>query len=293
MGYATFRDEMITGFNTDVQHDGRVYHVQTEDRGQEKAVLESLVYVGGTIVAKKSTPYSEQLDKGATEAMIAALLKKQHQVIIAAIKAGRIEELIRHSLKQERAKKRAQTPVETKTPATAPAQPSKAPQAAKTPGSNRSRNSASSEKAARVDVQPDTQPAPTPVRTSTTSGPLKRGTTAGLNLDQVISDYLNRSSGQARLDVRVLTPDVFIAGKTVGLRVQVTHDFKPEPDAIVTVKVIGTAFKPQVFIGRAGIDGLANFSLNLPSFSAGTAAIVIEAQSGRGRGELKNLIRRA
>ena len=69
--------------------------------------------------------------------------------------------------------------------------------------------------------------------------------------------------------------------------------FKPEPDAIVTVKVIGTAFKPQVFIGRAGADGFASFSLNLPAFSAGTAAIVIEAQSGRGRGELKNLIRRA
>jgi hypothetical protein len=31
----------------------------------------------------------------------------------------------------------------------------------------------------------------------------------------------------------------------------------------------------------------------LPSFTAGTAAIVIEAQSNRGRGELKHLIRRA
>src|SRR5215467_4876837 len=96
---------MITGFNTDVQHEGRVYHVQTEDRGRDKATLESLVYVGGTIVAKKATAYSDQLDKGATEDMIAALLKKQHQVIIAAIKAGRIEELIRHSLRQERGKR--------------------------------------------------------------------------------------------------------------------------------------------------------------------------------------------
>jgi hypothetical protein len=67
----------------------------------------------------------------------------------------------------------------------------------------------------------------------------------------------------------------------------------PEADAIVTVKVIGTAFKPQVFIGRAGRDGLASFSLTLPAFTAGTAAIVIEAESSRGRGELKHLIRRA
>src|SRR5215216_7281713 len=96
---------MITGFNTDVRHDGRIYHVQTEDRGRENPVLESLVYIGGTIVAKKSTPYSEQLSSGATEEAIASLLKRQHQVIIAAIKAGRIEDLIRHSAQKESAKK--------------------------------------------------------------------------------------------------------------------------------------------------------------------------------------------
>ena len=72
-----------------------------------------------------------------------------------------------------------------------------------------------------------------------------------------------------------------------------THETKPDFDATVTVKIIGTAFKPQVFIGRVGRDGVANFSLTLPSFSTGTAAIVIEAQSGTGHGELKNLIRRA
>jgi hypothetical protein len=109
----------------------------------------------------------------------------------------------------------------------------------------------------------------------------------------VLEDYAKRGAGQARLDVRVLTPGVFTAGSGIGLRVQVTHDAKPDFDATVTVKIIGTAFKPQVFIGRVGRDGVASFNLTLPSFTTGTAAIVIEAQSGIGRGELKNLIRRA
>src|SRR5262245_29920700 len=91
---------MITGFNTDVQHGGRVYHVQTEDRGQEHPFFESLVYVGGTIVAKKRTPYGEQVDQGATEEAIAQLLRRQHQVVIAAIKAGRIDDLIRHTTEE-------------------------------------------------------------------------------------------------------------------------------------------------------------------------------------------------
>jgi len=118
-----------------------------------------------------------------------------------------------------------------------------------------------------------------------------RGDTGGLNFDKVIEDYVRR--GAARLDVRVLAPEVFVAGRSIALRVQVTQDSKPNFDATVTVKVIGTAFKPQVFIGRVGKDGVASFSLSIPSFSSGTAAIVIEAQSGAGRGELKNLIRRA
>jgi hypothetical protein len=47
--------EMITGFNTDVRHQGQLYHVQTEDRGTQNPILESLVYIGGTIIAKKLT----------------------------------------------------------------------------------------------------------------------------------------------------------------------------------------------------------------------------------------------
>jgi len=124
------------------------------------------------------------------------------------------------------------------------------------------------------------------------AGP-SRGDTAGLNLDQVLEDYVKRGAGQEKLEVKVLTPDVFTAGRSVGLRVQVMQETRPDFDATVTVKIIGTAFKPQVFIGRVGRDGIASFSLSLPSFSTGTAAIVIEAQSGSGRGELKKLIRRA
>jgi len=38
---------MITGFNTDVKHGAKVYHVQTEDKGRNNPKIETLVYVGG------------------------------------------------------------------------------------------------------------------------------------------------------------------------------------------------------------------------------------------------------
>jgi hypothetical protein len=298
--------KMITGFNTDVPHEGHVYHVQTEDGGRDNPNFESLVYIGGTIVAKKLTPYPEPLNENASPENLASLLKRQHQVIIAAIKAGRIEDLIRHSLTQQAGKESRDNE-----PSTATASPKfdqllntgdhvKLPRSRDAISEHSSKQSSSSD--AVVPIAPPANGPSKPVRTAGRgSGGLKigapvraaRGDTAGLNLDQVLEDYVKRGSGHARLEVTVLTPEIFTAGNAIGLKVQVSNDARPDLDATVTVKIIGTAFKPQVFIGRVGRDGVATFSLNLPSFTTGTAAIVIEAQSGSGRGELKKLIRRA
>jgi hypothetical protein len=319
--------QMITGFNTDVQHEGQVYHVQTEDRGQNNPVLESLVYIGGTIVAKKLTPYAEQLSQGADEQMIAGLLKRQHQVMIAAIKTGRVHELMRHYDNHR--------VIERPEPVAGPgeAKESKAAKPKRNSGDYPKRNSGSypkrnSDTLPPAPVQPPpsrfhnpTQERPPAMRTTSMLGSPRRPEppqakpaasapphaslearptntsarrpTGTLDLDQVISEYLKRNNEQGKLDVKVITPSVFVAGKNVALRVQVLFNAIVEPEAVVTIKIIGTAFKPQVYIGRAGRDGIANFSLSLPSFTAGTAAIVIEAQSNRGRGELKHLIRRA
>jgi len=307
--------QMITGFNTDVRHEGHVYHVQTEDRGTENPILESLVYIGGTIVARKKTPYPHPLNQDAGHEALASLLKRQHQVIIAAIKAGRIEELIQHTLKHQtlsdadevispfatgaRPSEPAQPPVAQPTSKTPVARPSTIP-VPQVPQVSEVATLKMPDPPGKPAVEPSLvvpKPAKPPVWSTTGqrsniphSAP--RSETAGLNLDQVLEDYQKRGAGQAKLDVKVLTPEVFTSGKGIGLRVQVTHDAKPDFNATVTVKIIGTAFRPQVFIGRVGRDGVANFSLTLPSFNTGTAAIVIEAQSGTGRGELKKLIRR-
>ncbi|HEX5732669.1 MAG TPA: hypothetical protein VF131_07535 [Blastocatellia bacterium] len=273
---------MISGFNTDVNHEGCVYHVQTEDRGKENPFLESLVYIGGTIVAKKSTPYLEHLEQGASEATIASLLKRQHQVIIAAIKAGRIEDLIHHSSKQYR-------PAEP--------QPPSPPNAASPPQPKLDGKEAEMPKSTRMLASPPRTVSaqakkPVPARADA-PGNVRKGKSEPLNLDDVIAEYMKRSSEQGRLDLNVVSPNVFTAGKSINLKVKILYGTKPEAEASVTVKIVGTAFKPQVYMGHAGHDGVASFNLNLPSFTAGTAAIVIEAQSLHGRGELKHLIRRA
>ena len=62
---------MLTGFNTDVEHDGVIYHVQTEDKGLDSPLILSLVYAGGAILASKRSPYEDLIAEGFDEAALA------------------------------------------------------------------------------------------------------------------------------------------------------------------------------------------------------------------------------
>ena len=83
---------MITGFNTDIRHNDKVYHIQTEDKGLANPYIESLVYVGGEILASKKTSYADQAKDGIDEKWIGGLMEQQHRTMIAAIKRGRFDQ---------------------------------------------------------------------------------------------------------------------------------------------------------------------------------------------------------
>jgi hypothetical protein len=83
---------MITGYNTDIRHGGVVFHVQTEDKGLANPTIESLIYVGGQVLAAKRANYAELLSAGKGETDIVAMMDHQHRVMIAAIKGGKFDE---------------------------------------------------------------------------------------------------------------------------------------------------------------------------------------------------------
>lgn len=95
---------MITGFNTDIEYEGVTYHVQTEDKGLDTPLILSLVYDRGTILASKRSPYDDLL-ADFDEAILAERLQKQHKLICAAIRAGRIEDLKRMTMRESSKKK--------------------------------------------------------------------------------------------------------------------------------------------------------------------------------------------
>lgn len=84
---------VLTGYNTDIKHDGTTYHVQTEDKGRSKPVIESLVYARGEILYSKRTSYQDLVDQNVDNDAIAALMERQHTAIGEAIRRGRLDEL--------------------------------------------------------------------------------------------------------------------------------------------------------------------------------------------------------
>jgi hypothetical protein len=82
---------MVTGFNTDVQHDGKVIHVQTEDKGLDNPIIETLVYRGGEILAARQSSYADLASKGVEESVIAQRIEAQHNAVIADVRAGKFD----------------------------------------------------------------------------------------------------------------------------------------------------------------------------------------------------------
>lgn len=82
---------MLTGYNTDVPHEGRFFHVQTEDKGAANPFIESLVYVGGQVLFSKRTAYRDLIEQGADKGAIVTRMEDQHRSVIESIRQGELD----------------------------------------------------------------------------------------------------------------------------------------------------------------------------------------------------------
>jgi phosphatidate phosphatase APP1 len=83
---------MITGYNTDVEWDGRTFHVQTEDKGRSNPTVESLVYSGGEILTTRRVSYADLAGSSEySEEAVMRLMESQHQGLIREIRNGKFD----------------------------------------------------------------------------------------------------------------------------------------------------------------------------------------------------------
>lgn len=89
---------MITGFNTNIRHGGRLFHVQTEDSGQAYPHVISHVYFGGTILASEKHDYEDLLGSDDLSEAVRALMEGQHKAMVARLKQGALDPVIAERL---------------------------------------------------------------------------------------------------------------------------------------------------------------------------------------------------
>src|SRR6202049_2893505 len=82
---------MIFGFNTDVKHEGTVYHVQSEARENE-LLLQTQVFVRGRCIGKRATSYADKAaESGFTDQQKEQILRDQHRLVLDSIRDGRVD----------------------------------------------------------------------------------------------------------------------------------------------------------------------------------------------------------
>ncbi len=257
---------MITGFNTDIEHNGTMYHVQTEDKGLSTPFILSLIYVGGAILASKRAPYNDLIAAGFDTQVLTERLQRQHKLICAAISAGRIEDLKRMQKREEHS-----PPPMSMPPATPPdlGRVALSEQIAAPVG-----NVPVNVQSASASVGP-AEPAPPPVR-------------------KAAAEVLHVEADQA-LHLDLLEEREFRAGEVVTIRVRLgrgpVEDRAAVAGADVTVKILGSEFRPLILRSKTDQDGIAVVHAWLPRFTAGRAAVLIRAVADDYAAELRRIIR--
>jgi len=91
---------MITGSNTNVRHQGKLFHVQTEDSGRRNPHVISHLYYGGTILASEKTQYADLLDLESETLTkdVRVLIEEQHKEMLKRLKRGDFDSVIAERL---------------------------------------------------------------------------------------------------------------------------------------------------------------------------------------------------
>jgi len=80
---------MSTGFNSNVEFAGAVFHVQTEDRGLNHPFVDTVVLSGGQVVYRRSVGYQDLLSgAGLDESVLGTRIEQQHREILEGVRAG-------------------------------------------------------------------------------------------------------------------------------------------------------------------------------------------------------------
>jgi hypothetical protein len=250
---------MITGFNTDVRHRGVIFHVQTEDKGASNPVVESLVYVGGRVLASKRSDYTQLGYSGQGDKGIQAIMERQHRLMIAAIQGGRLD----HKLVAAEPVAENEADLRS-TEVTGPL---------------------AARKAETAEVEPVEPPGASLVQEIARAEAEK-------TLDQVILEYLAFEADQEHLAIELDSSGELHLGSrpVLGIRARSTRSSSPISGVQVLVRLISTVGQPLVLgAGSTDARGRLDLPVDIPLLP-GVCALIVTGASPLGNAEIKQLL---
>ena len=286
---------MITGYNTDVRHRDVLFHVQTEDKGAGNPLIESLVYVGGQVLATRRASYSALLANGDGEDVgkaVLTLMDRQHRTVIAAIRSGRFDAKLadlpgRRSTETTTSGSSSTSTGTIVAAAGAPPAPP-VPSRRAPPPPPPTLGPARSPRPAAAKARPAAPPSlPSPPSPADVAVAIER------TLDQVILEYLTNEAEQEHLQLDLQEAADLALGQRASLLICARSSRSGEgvAGAQVTVKMISTVDSPHALAhGATGAGGSLRLVFDIPVLSRGTAALIVSAASPLGRAEIKQLL---
>ncbi len=83
----------LLGYNTNVRHKGKLYHIQTEDSGvKHPHIMTHLFADGGRIIASKKTSYADIVGAEDMKERVKQMMREQHKAMFIALRDGVFDE---------------------------------------------------------------------------------------------------------------------------------------------------------------------------------------------------------
>jgi hypothetical protein len=74
--------KMVVGYNHNIKHAGKLFHVQTEDSGLDNPHVITHLFVGGNIIASKKTSYADIAGADNLAEVVRELMEEQHKEML-------------------------------------------------------------------------------------------------------------------------------------------------------------------------------------------------------------------
>jgi hypothetical protein len=85
--------KMAVGFNHNIKHKGKMYHIQTEDSGLDNPHLITHLFVGGNILASKKTSYADIVGAENLSQVVRELMEEQHKEMLRSLINGAYDDI--------------------------------------------------------------------------------------------------------------------------------------------------------------------------------------------------------